>query len=527
MDDRGGIPAEHRAVAALDTPSRQRAAFFNVAFSYGIVVVVLLQGFVLTPMYLARIPVALYGAWLATGNVLAWIELVDPGLATLLQQRVAFSFGRRDARDVATVIGSGLIVVTLFSALPLAAMPFAGGIAQLVNLSGDLSRELVVAFRLGLVSVTLALAADSVGAVNAGLQRTGVSGAIGLAGSVVGILVTLLLLLGGARLNAIPAGLVARGVFVLLANGVALRYWSARHLPEGLVVSRKEAVALLHLSTFAFVGRLGATLLQKLDGFLSAHLVSPTAAAVFTLTGRPFEIVRMACDRISGGLVAPIAHLAGEGGSARLREVVTHMMAVAAWISCIGLGLVIAFNGLFVQLWVGRHLYGGDALSIAIAASTATTVQVVLFAHLVYGLGGVRSCSLIVLGEALVRIPMQLFLGRRFGLIGLPLAAVATSLTITLVLLPLAAERLIGTRRGELLRPLWRRMAFVAMVATLGIPLRYAIARAPVNWTWTGFAVAVSLSGVAFACILVGTDRSLRGVLRSAHASLGRRLGES
>ena len=53
----------------------------------------IVQGFLLTPMSLRHIDYKLFGAWLATGQMLSWVSLLDPGVNEVLRQRVAHAFG--------------------------------------------------------------------------------------------------------------------------------------------------------------------------------------------------------------------------------------------------------------------------------------------------------------------------------------------------------------------------------------------------------------------------------------------------
>ena len=100
--DTGSVRAVLRAYVTQDEPSalpavsRRRTTLLNLFFSYASMGLVLVQGIVLVPLYVAKVPLALYGAWLATGNVLTWLEMVDPGTGDVIRQRVARLYGAND-----------------------------------------------------------------------------------------------------------------------------------------------------------------------------------------------------------------------------------------------------------------------------------------------------------------------------------------------------------------------------------------------------------------------------------------------
>lgn len=47
----------------------------------------MMVGIILVPIYLVYIPKDLYGYWLATGNILTIISLLDPGIGGVVTQK--------------------------------------------------------------------------------------------------------------------------------------------------------------------------------------------------------------------------------------------------------------------------------------------------------------------------------------------------------------------------------------------------------------------------------------------------------
>ena len=73
----------------------------------------LIQGLLLIPLYLSFIPIKIYGAWLASGNILAWISAIDPGLTIVLQQQTSTFYGAGKLKKVGKLICSGFILSCL------------------------------------------------------------------------------------------------------------------------------------------------------------------------------------------------------------------------------------------------------------------------------------------------------------------------------------------------------------------------------------------------------------------------------
>ncbi|MFA6715988.1 MAG: hypothetical protein WCS27_11475, partial [Victivallaceae bacterium] len=75
----------------------------------------MVSGLLMVPLYIRFIPLDVYGAWLASGNILVWIGAIDPGLTIVLQQRVGFAYGKQDFRAIRDFVGCGLIISALIS----------------------------------------------------------------------------------------------------------------------------------------------------------------------------------------------------------------------------------------------------------------------------------------------------------------------------------------------------------------------------------------------------------------------------
>lgn len=91
----------------MESVRRTRATIANLTFQYSSLVLGIIRGLVLVPLYLKFIDIKLYGAWLASGNVIVWLALMNPGLNELLRQQVAKFYGKKDWNNLGKVIGTG------------------------------------------------------------------------------------------------------------------------------------------------------------------------------------------------------------------------------------------------------------------------------------------------------------------------------------------------------------------------------------------------------------------------------------
>ena len=90
------------------------------------------------PVSVSHIPLDLYGAWLASGNILAWATMIDPGFGLLTQQQVATTYGAGNLDSAGKIISGGVllnfIVAALLAGICSILIPW---LPQLLSISGQ------------------------------------------------------------------------------------------------------------------------------------------------------------------------------------------------------------------------------------------------------------------------------------------------------------------------------------------------------------------------------------------------------
>src|ERR1700691_4448276 len=99
-----------------------------MVFGYATIVIALARNVLFVPIYLHDIPLAEYGAWLATGGALALLLISDFGLSGVVTQKASAAFGAGDLRSLGPLIGSafviGIVLALALTALSMAFLPF-------------------------------------------------------------------------------------------------------------------------------------------------------------------------------------------------------------------------------------------------------------------------------------------------------------------------------------------------------------------------------------------------------------------
>lgn len=422
--------------------SRKAATVWTLIFTYGQIGYAIVSGIFLVPLYLRYIPVELYGAWLATGNVLAWLTIVDPGVSTVVMQRVGKAYGAGDMESLNGFGWAGILITGVLAFLIwLAGYAAAPMIASLVSLESiAYQSELRQAFHVAVIASAITVLSFAIGAINRGILGSIGPGVVTLAGNILTIIATLILLFKGFGIHAIAWGLMVRAMTLLVGNVVYLAWrMVAENIPFSLKFNKIPEV--LKLLSFMSFGRIGHSLARYTDAILLARFLGPETVPVLVLTRRSFNVAETFLIRPGNAMSSSLSHLSGEHNSERLREIVIRLLKINFWLMAMAVGGFFAFNESFVILWVGHDLFAGFVISTILCVLLLGRIMFSLMNIVCVALGDIEKTSLITLAHAII-VFASLCVGVYFyGMLGAVVAPLIGYFTIYLWYYPMSLSK--------------------------------------------------------------------------------------
>lgn len=440
--------------------SRTRTTRWNLFFHYISIALMMVSGVLLVPLYLQHIPLKLYGAWLATGNVLLWLTAIDPGLSAILQQRVASAYGKADTHAVGSFISSGLIVSAAISCfLVLVGYVLSEYIPSLLNLSSDVDHKILVqAFWIAIIGSSLQLFSYAVTSINQGLQSSLGIGLVYVIVHLLDILLILVLIYCGYGLMSLAFSALFRGVGMVAGN---MWYLMRRIAKEKISIqcSQDKLRELLSLMPFTFFAQISGSVGNNIDAFVTARFLGTDLVPVLVLTRKAFDICRMIISRPALAITPALSHLVGEGGNDKARQVLIRLVFMMTWLLALVVGGLLILNGEFVQFWVGSELYAGSSINALLCLGLVLAIVTTSLSNLCVALGDIKGSSLATLVQGALFIVL-VFVGAKYGGLGGVVSAPLVAVLITGIwYFPRSFARLLMLTRtdvllmgGELLR---------------------------------------------------------------------------
>ena len=517
------VPPEESTANELGRPthSRTTTSVLYVALSYLSVVFVIIQGLLLVPLYLKNIDENLYGAWLATGGVLAYLSLLDLGFTAVVRQQVAEAYGNRDRKRIGEVTGTGLVVTACLSLVVIAVGALlAQWLPGWIGMTGADADTLRTAILIASVANGLAVFAYSLSDVAVGLQRVTAINTLDLAAWSVGIVVTVLTLTNGWGLLAIPFGYLVRTSIYATSLAVNLvLIWIKTRLDRP-AFRRHQLHFLGGMVSYTFLGRVADTIVLRTDEIIVAKVMGTAIVPIFAFTSRAEDLVNTFPDRLSFALVPTMAHLYGEQGIEKTRQRSIQAISLIFSITVASAAAIIALNQSFVTLWVGPQYFGGVVLTLTICLQFVLITSRRLLSRLLFAIAIVDVPNRLLLLEAGLRIPLAIFLTMKLGLIGIPIAGIIALLLANGVFLTREFGRKMRVDLGDF-RSRWPALLLYPLAA-FAIGVGWMVLE--VAQTWQQF-----VAQAIVVCLLLGglmwlLNGDTRAMVRQLVTQLYRRL---
>lgn len=487
--------------------SRRRASSANYLFGLAQVFLVTLNGIILVPFYLQQMSVSLYGAWLAAGSILTILAVLELGIGTVLTQQLAGLLAKSDLNGYATTAFTGAVgILPVGALLAVLGATLAFVMPAWFQLNGAEARQLTEAVILASMAAGLNIIAQTWGALPQAAQRTVGMGIVLNASLIVWIAGTVLGLAARLGVVALGFGLLARALFLALGYlALIIHHWRIMHAPQP-AFSRSTLQDLVKRSAPVFLARIGGAVGQNAEPAIAALVISPSAAAILTISSRLAVVVRMVVGLIGSAVFASVSHVYA-GGVERTHEVLKMLFFLSNLLLAIGLGITMAFNGVVVSLWVGPDMYGGDALTFLVVLSTALAVIMTLNMSFLQSMGHFRDTSLIDIAEVPLRLLLMLALGAWIGINGMVLAGILATLALKAWAYPrlLGRSLQIGNRGAALL--------VTAGLPYLGVSVGLAIAwlrAAPAAADWVQLGAQVTVYMLMIGGLILATSQNAR-----------------
>lgn len=477
----------------------------GLATGYTVTLVTIIAGLWLTPFTLRFLSREEYAIFTLAGDLLMWLGLLDFGISSGLNVQAAQLTGRPDSERLNRLASTAFFTQNIICLIILVV----GTIAALFfpvffEINPVLSHQAIQVTLLMVVGVAINIFVQTFASLLIANQQVHIDNLIRLVLVVTRTGLTVILLLSGWKMLSLAiANLTAIIITAILA---VIR---VRHLLPDLQIKKKwfswdVLKSTGNLGIWFSLGGLAGIAIVHLDRIVTAKIISIELVTTLSLTGRLYTLFGGLLQQLTNTARPMLGQLLGAGKLEQAFLRYRQLFTVSTGMTIIVAAGILSLNGDFISLWVGKLNYGGFWLDCALALNMIVHAWVLPNRAILSSNMIVRPQALTRLLEGLFNLALSIFLGLKFGIIGIVLSTAIAGILTSNWYLPLLTFRMFHRNYKEFLRGDGLRLVILGVLLFSMILVMRTLFSESTNMISTVISsLTVVLSGLALFWFLV------------------------
>ncbi len=403
---------------------------WNFIFQYGYVITNIINSIILLPFYLKMIDAGTLGVWLATGNILAWMTLVDPGVGEVLQQKIADLRGRNENEEICKTIGSGLLASGIILLIAVVAgFIFYSLIGIIINKDVTLYPHLQVALLISIISTGMSLTSFSMSGINQGMHNASQVAISSILSNMLFLAINIVLLVLHFGILSIAIANLSRALFINIYNLVALEILLKKNAMKinFEVVHFKRFIKIFSVTS---VSRIIGGLSASMDTIVLARFISPAMITLFEINKRPIQLTQSLVGRHSVALMPNISFAFGKNERDSILGLINTQFKYYM-LASIFIGMLFWFNYRdIITTWTGKGHYAGDTVIYLLIGNFFFGLIGYFMSNMGYALGDIKMNSFIYIIKGLIIGVLFYISARYYGIPGILTVMLAGNILI-------------------------------------------------------------------------------------------------
>ena len=449
----------------------KKTTFWNFFYTNIRTIISIANGVLIIPLYLHYIKSPLFGAWLATGNVMTWLSIADPGVGDVLLQKVANALGKNDKKEIGLAVTSGFVIsIIAFTIVVIGGLVSSAYIINGINYKGNDAAELLNSFQIALVGTCFTMLANTSNNILIGFQKTKEFGFYSTIISLLSILLNVVLLIMGAGLYSLAYAFLFRGVVGLLYSlGYSYIVLKQHQIPY--ILNKKYTKSLSSIFLYTFGGKIFNAVSGNVDLVIISRFLGPQAVILLELSRRPIKIVIGFVNNISIASLPALSHLSGSDDVVRIKKVFMESILLIIWITGFIIGGFLLFNGILISLWAGAIHYFGKANNVFSCFSFYFLSLTYAISTILYCFGDIKKNNVVAMVRNVFYLIVVIFLVKNFGITGEIMSFLLSIILLNCTYYPYRIIKLAKFNNQEVMvfvKELGYNLFFLAICAVIG-----------------------------------------------------------
>ncbi|MBC5992535.1 lipopolysaccharide biosynthesis protein [Pontibacter cellulosilyticus] len=415
---------------------------WNLVFQYGYTITNIINSLVLLPVYIKFIDSNILGLWLATGNILAWITMSDPGIGDILQQKIAELKGEKKDSQIGATIGSGLLACMLvFIISILVGIIFYYFIDNILGEDVLIYNELRIAIIISIVSTSITLLSFGTAGINQGMHKSANVAISYISSNLLFLLINICLLYFEFGVVSIAIANLVRAIFLTAYNTLVI----LREAREGklhIILNLSHFKKFIKIFSVTSVSKVITTVSNNMDLIILARYLPGSFITLFEVNRRPIKMAQSLIGRYSVALMPLLSHAKGTGNYGEVTTMlairIKYYFQVLLFVSFI---LCLNYEYL-ISMWTSKDQFAGHTIIYLLIGSFFFGTMGYFMSNISFALGEIRFNSIISSIKGVLSIILSIIGVVKFGIIGVLVSVLFINFLLEFIVFTLKVYKL-------------------------------------------------------------------------------------
>lgn len=399
----------------------------NIIFSFIIKVFSIAISIVLVPLTINYVNPSRYGIWLTLSSIVGWLTFFDIGFGNGLRNKFAEALAEKKDELARIYVSTTYVILSIIIGfvvlLFFVVNPFINW-ASVLNSPPEMAKELSVLAIIVFVFFCLRFIFQLLGTVLTASQHPAKTSLLELIGSFLSLaIIYILTKTTSGNLVYLGAVLSFTPVFVMIISS----FWFysrgfKKYAPSFKYVHFKYARNLMSLGLKFFIIQICALILFDTNNFIIIHLFGAADVTTYNVSFKLFSVVTMVFTIIVTPLWSAFTDAYAKNDFEWIRTTISTMKKIWLVLSVFSI-ILLVFSPWIFKLWLGNKVTVPFSLSATMAGYVIVYTWQTFHVFFLNGIGKIQLQLYLVIFSSLINIPLAIFLGRRFGLVGITLTS--------------------------------------------------------------------------------------------------------
>lgn len=404
----------------------------NILISFLIKGVSIITGLLMVPLTISYVNQSQYGIWLTLSSVIAWFSFFDIGFGNGLRNK--FSESKASGNDflvkayVSTTYGiltMIFIMVWIIFFLVNYELNWSSILNAPLELKNELSFVAIIVFSFFCIQIVL----NTISTILFADQKPAKAALIATSGQVISLIIIYILTLTTNGSLIYLAWAIGTGPFVVLLVSSLWFFNSSYKIysPSIKLVNFRYAKSIMSLGAKFFVIQIAAVVIYQTTNIIIAQVSGPEDVTVYNIAFKYFSIVTMVFAIVMTPFWSAFTEAKSMNDYLWMRKAYRNLFKILLGLMVFTIFMLLISNYVF-NLWVGNLVSVSFSMSLVVALFVIVNLWNMLFSQLLNGMGKIKLQLYMSLIGTTVNIPLAIFLGRHYGVIGVVVSSIALSL---------------------------------------------------------------------------------------------------